>query len=57
MLEGGGKGSGWKRREIEEDAGMNVEGKKESAGWMSPSPSVMNVAMETAQSSGHGKHR
>lgn len=34
---------------------MNVEGRKETAGWMSPSPSVVNVAMETAQSSCLGK--
>lgn len=52
-------GKRWKRREREEDIIMNVEGRQEqvTSGWMSRSPSVMNVAMETAQSSGHGKHR
>lgn len=59
VLEGGEKGSGWKSSETEEDVVMNVEGRKEqvAAGWMSLSPSVVDVAMETAQSSGHGKHR
>lgn len=42
--------------ETEYDAGMNVKGRTETAGCMSPCVTVI-VAMETAQSSGHGKHR
>ena len=38
---------------------VNVGERQEqmTASWLSPSPSVVNVAMETAQSSGHGKQR
>lgn len=61
FIDAQGNGDGkkkWKSREREEEIIGKYRGKTVANDcWLAVVTSLVNVAMETAQSSGHGKHR